>query len=224
MMVALVVVALACSLPTSSTPQAPAFDSTKAVLELQATTMSMQLTQQAIAAVSEDQPTQTLPPSPEPTNPPPTSTEIVPTTAEIVPTATQDVEARMKSAKILVYEDTPYIGLWIKNTLSGMGLKHTHVGDALGNFMENLNSGIQWDLIILDEGQRIKNWEAKTSQVIKALRSPFALVLSGTPLENRLDDNHPQVMSLHAENCFLSCEAKDRVRVARRQSLPAGNV
>ncbi len=45
-----------------------------------------------------------------------------------------------------------------------------------------------WDLIILDEGQRIKNWEAKTSQVIKALKSPFALVLSGTPIENRLDE------------------------------------
>ena len=47
---------------------------------------------------------------------------------------------------------------------------------------------IKWDLIILDEGQRIKNWEAKTSNVVKSLKSPFALVLSGTPLENRLDD------------------------------------
>jgi len=47
---------------------------------------------------------------------------------------------------------------------------------------------VKWDLIVLDEGQRIKNWEAKTSQVIKALKSPFALVLSGTPLENRLDE------------------------------------
>ncbi len=47
---------------------------------------------------------------------------------------------------------------------------------------------VKWDLIILDEGQRIKNWEAKTSQVIKALKSPFAMVLSGTPLENRLDE------------------------------------
>jgi superfamily II DNA or RNA helicase len=47
---------------------------------------------------------------------------------------------------------------------------------------------VKWDLIILDEGQRIKNWEAKTSQTIKALKSPFALVLSGTPLENRLED------------------------------------
>ncbi len=47
---------------------------------------------------------------------------------------------------------------------------------------------VKWDLIILDEGQRIKNWETKTSQTTKSLRSPFALVLSGTPLENRLDD------------------------------------
>jgi len=47
---------------------------------------------------------------------------------------------------------------------------------------------VRWDLIILDEGQRIKNWEAKTSRMIKSLRSRFALVLSGTPLENRLDD------------------------------------
>jgi len=47
---------------------------------------------------------------------------------------------------------------------------------------------VNWDLIIVDEGQRIKNWEAKTTQTIKSLRSRFALVLTGTPLENRLDD------------------------------------
>jgi hypothetical protein len=51
----------------------------------------------------------------------------------------------------------------------------------------------RWDLVILDEGQRIKNWETKTSRVIKGLSSRFALVLSGTPLENRLDDLHSVV-------------------------------
>lgn len=45
-----------------------------------------------------------------------------------------------------------------------------------------------WDLIILDEGQRIKNWESKTSSVVRSLQSPFRLVLSGTPLENRLGE------------------------------------
>ncbi len=47
---------------------------------------------------------------------------------------------------------------------------------------------VNWDLIVLDEGQRIKNWEAKTTNVVKRLKSPFALVLSGTPLENRIDE------------------------------------
>jgi SNF2-related domain/Helicase conserved C-terminal domain len=53
---------------------------------------------------------------------------------------------------------------------------------------ELLVARISWDLIILDEGQRIKNWESKTSRVFKSLKSKFALVLSGTPLENRLEE------------------------------------
>jgi len=52
---------------------------------------------------------------------------------------------------------------------------------------------IKWDLIILDEGQRIKNWESKTSRVIKSLTSPFALVLSGTPMKNRLKEPYTVV-------------------------------
>jgi hypothetical protein len=47
---------------------------------------------------------------------------------------------------------------------------------------------VNWDLIILDEGQRIKNWETKTSQIIRSLNSTFRLVLSGTPLENHLGE------------------------------------
>ena len=53
---------------------------------------------------------------------------------------------------------------------------------------EAIVQDIQWDLIILDEGQRIKNWESKTSRTFNMLRSRFALVLSGTPLENRLEE------------------------------------
>lgn len=44
------------------------------------------------------------------------------------------------------------------------------------------------DLIILDEAQRIKNWRAKTSQALKDLPRPFAFVLTGTPLENKLEE------------------------------------
>jgi SNF2 family DNA or RNA helicase len=44
------------------------------------------------------------------------------------------------------------------------------------------------DLIVLDEAQRIKNWESKTSRAVKRLRSRYALVLTGTPLENKIEE------------------------------------
>lgn len=46
------------------------------------------------------------------------------------------------------------------------------------------------DLIILDEAQRIKNWKTRRAQAVKQLRSDYAIVLTGTPLENRLEELH----------------------------------
>ncbi|MCA9576189.1 MAG: DEAD/DEAH box helicase, partial [Myxococcales bacterium] len=43
-------------------------------------------------------------------------------------------------------------------------------------------------LVILDEGQRIKNWPTRTAQAVKRIHSSFRLVLTGTPIENRLDE------------------------------------
>ncbi len=45
-----------------------------------------------------------------------------------------------------------------------------------------------FDLIILDEAQRIRNFETQTSNAIKALQKNHALVLTGTPIENKLVD------------------------------------
>lgn len=46
------------------------------------------------------------------------------------------------------------------------------------------------DLIILDEAQRIKNWKTRTARTVKKLPSEHAIVLTGTPLENRLEELH----------------------------------
>ncbi|MFH1878269.1 MAG: DEAD/DEAH box helicase [Candidatus Omnitrophota bacterium] len=46
------------------------------------------------------------------------------------------------------------------------------------------------DLIILDEAQRIKNWKTRLARSVKKLSSPYAIVLTGTPLENRLEELH----------------------------------
>ncbi|RMG69574.1 MAG: DEAD/DEAH box helicase [Bacteroidetes bacterium] len=44
------------------------------------------------------------------------------------------------------------------------------------------------DFIILDEAQRIKNYETLTARSIKRLQKKHALVITGTPIENRLTD------------------------------------
>lgn len=54
--------------------------------------------------------------------------------------------------------------------------------------LEIINSVLQPDVIILDEAQRIKNWNTKTSRRIKQLQSRYAFILTGTPIENRIDE------------------------------------
>ena len=44
------------------------------------------------------------------------------------------------------------------------------------------------DVVILDEAQRIKNWQTKTANAVKKLKSRYAFVLTGTPVENRIDE------------------------------------
>jgi superfamily II DNA or RNA helicase len=44
------------------------------------------------------------------------------------------------------------------------------------------------DLVILDEAQRIKNWSTRTARSVKKIAAPYAVVLTGTPLENRLEE------------------------------------
>ncbi|MBX3273962.1 MAG: DEAD/DEAH box helicase [Sandaracinaceae bacterium] len=44
------------------------------------------------------------------------------------------------------------------------------------------------ELVVLDEAQRIKNWETKSAAAVKSLAPRYRLVLTGTPMENRLSD------------------------------------
>ncbi len=44
------------------------------------------------------------------------------------------------------------------------------------------------ELVIADEAQRAKNWNTIAARALKRIASPYALVLTGTPLENRLEE------------------------------------
>jgi len=62
-----------------------------------------------------------------------------------------------------------------------------------------INEKLQPDLLILDEAQRIKNWRTKVASAVKRIPSTYAFVLTGTPLENRLEDLYSlmQVVDCH---------------------------
>lgn len=61
--------------------------------------------------------------------------------------------------------------------------------DVLHRDMESLRK-LRPDLLILDEAQRIKNWRTRAAKTVKQIDSQYAIVLTGTPLENRLEELH----------------------------------
>jgi superfamily II DNA or RNA helicase len=84
-------------------------------------------------------------------------------------------------------------------TVVGGGLKARREAYRANSFFTILNyelvlrdlaelDQLRPNLVILDEAQRIKNWRSKTAQAVKRLKSRYAFVLTGTPLENRLDE------------------------------------
>jgi hypothetical protein len=68
------------------------------------------------------------------------------------------------------------------------------LGDA-----DDINALLKPHVVVLDEAQRIKNWRTKTARRVKALRSRYAFVLTGTPVENRIDELYSIVQYLDPE-------------------------
>ena len=49
-------------------------------------------------------------------------------------------------------------------------------------------SAVHWNTVVLDEAQAIKNPDSKVARAAFGLAADFRLILSGTPVENRLDE------------------------------------
>jgi SNF2 family DNA or RNA helicase len=47
---------------------------------------------------------------------------------------------------------------------------------------------VKFDLVVLDEAQRIKNRGSRTAEVVKSIRRDRSWAMSGTPIENRTED------------------------------------
>ena len=59
--------------------------------------------------------------------------------------------------------------------------------NAVSNDIKILKS-LQTDMLILDEVQRLKNWNTQIAKSARKIRSDYSLILSGTPLENKLEE------------------------------------
>jgi len=78
------------------------------------------------------------------------------------------------------------------------------------------------DMVILDEAQRIKNYATKTSSAVKSIPRKHSLVITGTPIENRLIDLYsvmgfvdPELLAplweFSMEHCYFDKSKKNKI-------------
>ncbi len=47
---------------------------------------------------------------------------------------------------------------------------------------------VQWDLLIVDEGHRLKNAESRLAEILRSYRFKHRVLLTGTPIQNSLGE------------------------------------
>ncbi len=75
---------------------------------------------------------------------------------------------------------------WADVSKQGASAKITNY-ETLARDLDLINAWAP-DIVIVDEAQRIKNWNTVAARALKRIASPYAIVLTGTPLENRLEE------------------------------------
>ena len=85
------------------------------------------------------------------------------------------------------------VKLWAAGELGALGHRLDEADLHVLNYSQLRQIGeslapVRWLAVVLDEGQYIKNPNSQTAQVARALQAQNRLVLTGTPIENRLLD------------------------------------
>lgn len=148
-LMALVVAALACNMP-SSPGNDPSMMETQMAVGMQQTSLAIQQATLTAAGGLVVQPTPAATFTPYPTYTPETAQG-----GNIANPTPQNVEGSIEGANILIYEDAagdPSLLPIVSNTVNAMSFSGGRVidtGDAMGRFREYANSATDWDLIIV---------------------------------------------------------------------------
>lgn len=81
-------------------------------------------------------------------------------------------------------------------------------------------AAVDWDTLILDETQIIKNPDSQIAKAAHRLRGGFRIALSGTPIENKLDDLWSQFQFLNPGLLWKRSEFLERFGDAIRSGNP----
>lgn len=97
---------------------------------------------------------------------------------------------------------------------------------ALAYRDEKLLHPIEWDGLVLDEAQNIKNSEAKQSSSIRRLKAGYKLALTGTPVENHVGDLFSLMQFLNPGHLGSPADFKRRfqIPIQKRGDASAGRL
>lgn len=93
---------------------------------------------------------------------------------------------------VIIIAPASVVGVW-ENELTRFNpnlLKKVkiHSYQAFNSFSSKKEDSIKTDILILDEAQFIKNKNTTSSNTIREINSKFTIILSGTPIENSIED------------------------------------
>jgi DNA repair and recombination protein RAD54B len=104
--------------------------------------------------------------------------------------------------------------------------------EKLRTVQDELKKGSQVDIVIADEGHRLKTAQNKSAQAIRSLNTPMRVILSGTPIQNDLseffmmvDFVNPGLLGTHNtfKKEFESPIVKSRQPAASEKDVEKGN-
>lgn len=107
------------------------------------------------------------------------------------------IEDGLLSPKVVVVEGNPPKRAQLYKTHAPYKIVSYH---AMANDVRLLKH-LSTDVLIMDEIQRLKNWDTIISRAARQIDCRYAVLLSGTPLENKLEELY-STMELADQFCF----------------------